>query len=96
MSGSCNAGSSIRAIASNGTVTCELDDNTTYTAEGGLNLSGTTLSLASSTTHGPGVVASKSFCALFAFNGSNACTASRAGTTWSLVGNGCTWICLND
>ncbi|MCB9532216.1 MAG: hypothetical protein H6700_10660 [Myxococcales bacterium] len=43
----CPAGSSIRAIAANGTVTCETDDdtNTTYTAGAGLALTGTTFSV---------------------------------------------------
>ncbi len=36
----CAAGSSIRAIAANGTPTCQPDTNTTYTAGAGLNLSG--------------------------------------------------------
>ncbi len=48
VNGTCNAGSSIRAIASNGTVTCEpdtdTDTNTTYSAGTGMTLSGTTFS----------------------------------------------------
>lgn len=42
----CAAGSSIRQINQNGTVTCEqdTDTNTTYSAGGGLSLSGTTFS----------------------------------------------------
>jgi hypothetical protein len=46
--GTCTAGSSIRAITANGTVTCEPDDNTTYAAGTGLSLSGTTFSANSS------------------------------------------------
>jgi hypothetical protein len=38
---SCPSGSGIQAIAASGTVTCEADDNTTYTAGTGLTLSGT-------------------------------------------------------
>ncbi len=43
---SCTAGSSIRAIAADGTVTCETDTdtNTTYSAGTGLNLTGATFS----------------------------------------------------
>ncbi|MCB9520863.1 MAG: hypothetical protein H6699_08310 [Myxococcales bacterium] len=49
VSGTCAAGSSIRTIAGDGTVTCEADDNTTYTAGTGLTLSGTTFSVNTST-----------------------------------------------
>jgi hypothetical protein len=41
----CGAGSSIRAIAADGTVTCQTDTNTTYTAGAGLTMSGTQLSV---------------------------------------------------
>ncbi len=41
VSGTCAAGNAIRAINADGTVTCEADDNTTYTAGDGLELSGT-------------------------------------------------------
>ncbi len=44
VSGACTVGSSIQSIAANGTVTCESDDNTTYTAGDGLALAGTTFS----------------------------------------------------
>ncbi|HOV31383.1 MAG TPA: hypothetical protein PLX92_04680 [Anaerolineaceae bacterium] len=42
VSGTCPAGSSIRQVNQDGTVTCEPDDNTTYTAGLGLTLTGTT------------------------------------------------------
>ena len=45
VSSTCAVGSSIRAINADGTVTCEADDNTTYTAGNGLSLSGTQFSL---------------------------------------------------
>jgi diaminopimelate epimerase len=47
VAGACVAGSSIRAINPDGSVTCETDDNTTYTADasGGLVLTATAFSL---------------------------------------------------
>lgn len=44
VTGACPAGSSIRAIAANGTVTCQSDANTTYTGASGVAVSGTTIS----------------------------------------------------
>jgi hypothetical protein len=41
VTGTCAAGSSIQAVAADGTVTCHSDANTTYTAGTGLSLSGT-------------------------------------------------------
>jgi len=49
VTGTCMAGSSIRAIAADGTVTCEADDDTTYSAGSGLTLSGTTFAVNTST-----------------------------------------------
>ncbi len=46
VSSTCAAGSSIRAINADGTVTCEADDNTTYSAGTGLALIGTQFSVA--------------------------------------------------
>jgi hypothetical protein len=43
--GTCAAGSSIRIVNADGTVTCQADSNTTYTAGAGLSLSGTTFSI---------------------------------------------------
>jgi hypothetical protein len=44
--GTCGAGSAIRMIGADGTVTCETDDDTAYTAGAGLTLTGTTLAVA--------------------------------------------------
>lgn len=46
VSGSCSAGSSIRVVDSAGAVTCETDDNTTYTAGTPITLTGTTFDIA--------------------------------------------------
>lgn len=43
--GACPAGQSIRVVNQDGSVTCEPDDGTTYSAGSGLTLSGTTLSV---------------------------------------------------
>ncbi len=45
VSSACAAGSSIRAIAADGTVTCEPDDNTAYAAGNQLSLAGTTFNV---------------------------------------------------
>lgn len=45
VNGSCLSGSSIRTINANGTVSCEVDNDTTYTVGIGLNLSGTFISI---------------------------------------------------
>jgi len=45
ITGICPAGQSIRAIGAGGTVTCEVDDNTAYTAGAGLTLAGTTFAI---------------------------------------------------
>ena len=44
VSGACAAGSAVQTVAADGTVTCEADDNTTYSAGSGLKLTGTTFS----------------------------------------------------
>ncbi len=48
VTGSCSSGNAIRVINADGTVTCEPDDNTTYTAGTGLSLNGNQFSLATS------------------------------------------------
>jgi len=45
VSGSCTAGNAIRVINADGTVSCESDDNTTYSAGPGLTLNGTQFSV---------------------------------------------------
>lgn len=52
VSGTCPSGSSIRAVSANGTVTCETDDNTTYTAGFGLSLSSGVFSLNTAVSDG--------------------------------------------
>jgi hypothetical protein len=49
VTGSCLVGSSIRTINSDGTVVCENDDGTTYTAGYGLELDGTTFNVMTDT-----------------------------------------------
>lgn len=71
--GSCAGGSSIRAVAGDGTVTCETDDNTTYTAGSGLALSGSTFSLTSACISGQ----------LLKWNGSSWGCAADANSTYT-------------
>ena len=52
VAGTCAAGNSIRAIDQNGTVTCEADDDTTYTAGTQLNLVGTTFNVVEGASSG--------------------------------------------
>ena len=52
---SCAAGSSIRAIAADGTVTCETDDGATYTAGDGLDLAANTFSVDITDIQGTGL-----------------------------------------
>jgi hypothetical protein len=49
VTGTCPAGQAIRAIAMDGSVTCEPDDDTTYSAGPGLTLTGTTFAVNTST-----------------------------------------------
>jgi hypothetical protein len=50
LTSSCATGQSIRAVAADGTVTCEVDDNTIYTPGPGIVISGTTVALTSCPT----------------------------------------------
>jgi hypothetical protein len=53
VTGSCNTGESIRVINDNGSVVCEPDTDTTYSAGTGLALAGTTLSVDPAALNGP-------------------------------------------
>ena len=55
---SCAASNSIRVINADGTVTCEADDNTTYTAGDGLDLAGTQFSVNATEIQGTGLTVS--------------------------------------
>lgn len=89
VSSTCTAGSSIRAIAEDGTVTCETDDNTTYTAGTGMILSTNSFSVdpsyvqrrvSSSCAAGSAIKA-------IAENGTVTCETVGGTSGWSLTGN---------
>jgi hypothetical protein len=89
VSTTCAAGSSIRAIAQDGTVTCETDDNTTYTAGNGLTLDGTSFVVDKTITQ----MRVSSICAVgsairvITADGSVTCQAVSGSAGWSLTGN---------
>jgi hypothetical protein len=89
VSTACTAGSSIRAIGEDGTITCETDDNTIYTATDGIRLIGTVLS--ADTTYIQKRVGSScevgSAIRAIAENGTVTCAAIGGSTGWSLTGN---------
>jgi len=88
VSSACEVGSSIRAIAADGTVLCETDDNTTYTAGTGLDLTDTTFSVDTSAIQERVDGACGTGFAIRTINadGSVLCEPF-SNTSWSLSGN---------
>jgi len=87
VSGTCGTGKSIRVIKSDGTVTCETDTDTTYSAGTGLSLSGTKFNLKYPSSSVIGGVKSKTcsnsqFVRKLDTSGSLTC-ATDANTTYS-------------
>jgi len=85
VSGTCAAGSSVRTVNADGTVVCETDDNTTYTAGTGLTLSGGSFSLVAAYSLPQGCSENQ----VPKWNGSAWICANDDGGTgsWSLNGN---------
>lgn len=88
VSDSCTAGSYIRAIASDGTVTCETDDNTIYSDGMGLDLTGTTFSVDTTLIQErvDGICGTGFAIRIIDTDGSVTCEPTDR-TSWSLLGN---------
>jgi len=93
VTGSCAPGESIRAIAADGSVSCEADDNTTYAAGTGLSLAGTTFSVNTAAIQArvSGTCAAGSAIASIGVDGTVTCETDdsatyAAGTGLSLAG----------
>lgn len=86
----CSSGSSIREIAQDGTVTCETDDDTTYTAGTGLTLTGTEFANALGDSIESGEIADGTI--LFADLDQNGC-ADEEVMAWNGTSNA--WECAS-
>ncbi len=86
VTGACAAGNSIRVINADGTVTCEADDDTTYTAGSGLTLAGTTFSLNPTGLQNrvTGACAAGNSIRVINADGTVICEAAGAGTVTSV------------
>ena len=88
ISSSCAVGSSIRAVAADGTVTCETDDNSTYIAGTGLDLTGTTFSVDPLEVQSRVTGVCGSGYAIRTINSNGTVVCEHIGSTsWSLAGN---------
>jgi len=89
VSGTCPAGSSIRVVNQDGTVTCEADDNTTYTAGLGLTLTGTSFAVNTSSIQArvTGVCGTGNAIRQIAADGTVTCEPVGGANAWSLTGN---------
>lgn len=88
VSSACEVGSSIRAIAADGTVLCETDDNTTYTAGTGLDLTDTTFSVDTSAIQERVDGVCGTGYAIRTINADGTVVCEPVGSTgWSLTGN---------
>ena len=98
VTGTCVPGSAIRVVNQDGTVACETDDNTTFTAGAGLNLAGTVFSLADLGVTTPKLADNAVTTAKIADGtialadlGANGCSPGQV-----MKSNGTTWACAAD
>ena len=89
VSGTCALGSSVRVVNQDGTVTCELDDNTTYTAGLGLTLTDTTFAADTAVVQArvSGVCGTGYAIREIAAGGTVTCEPVGSANAWSLTGN---------